>query len=838
MMVITDIFVANDFMENDFLYLNNHDGTFTEAYHNMVDYTSLSSMGCDLADFNNDGLVDIATLDMLPEDDQISKTTVGEDPPEIFQMKLKMGYMPQYKRNMLQLNRGDGTFSDIAMLAGVHTLLIGVGHLFLQILDNDGWKDLFISNGIKGRPNDIQYLRFINSEEVTGNPDLPDSVLYTGKCPEVQFQTTFFRNNRDLTFENDASVSWGATTEIITNGAAYGDLDNDGDLDLVLNNLDTVAVIKENTMDGDSLKNYLQLNLLGSGANTKAIGAKIRVYYHGNFQYCELFPVRGFKSSIDYRVHVGMGNYHTVDSLIVTWPGGAQSALYELKTNQLITLTQPEREVPTDAQDQPGSLFTTLSSSQLGVDFVHRENNFIEFNREPLIPHMHSREGPALAIGDINGDGLDDFFIGGAKHQSGRLYLQTQSGFVYSNQPAFTQDQVAEDVASSFFDFDQDGDQDLIVVSGGNEFQGESENRKPRLYLNDGNGKYSKLSNAFPGVYQTGSCVAIHDYDGDRWPDVFLGSQVEPWNFGIAPQSYLLKNDQGKGFIDVSGKLPNQGVLGMINDAQWVELNGNGKSLVLAGEWMDVLIMNVSNESFQIGNIPNSSGWWKSVDHVDYDHDGDQDLLLGNLGLNSKIKASVQYPVNLYLEDFDQNGKLDAIITTTSNGQESIFSPRILLERQIPVIGSSLPSNMLFVDASPTDLFGERFFETKKASVVELRSGIFINDGSRFRFEPFPNLMQISVIQDFLVTDLTKDGLSDILSVGNLYPASMKEGRYAASRGSLLTGLPNSVELLSYQRSGISIRGDTRGISKLNFQGQDLLMVAQNNDSVMWLKKR
>jgi hypothetical protein len=820
----TDIFVANDFMENDFLYLNNQDGTFTEVYSQMADYASLSSMGCDLADFNNDGLVDIITLDMLPQNQLIGKSTVGEDPLKIFQMKLQMGYMPQYKRNMLQLNRGDGTFSDIAMLAGIHATDWSWAPLFAD-LDNDGWKDLFITNGIKGRPNDLDYLKFINSKEATNNPDLPDSVLYQ-HMPGGEVANYFYRNNGDLTFE-DFSDKWGTVNRLITNGAAYGDLDNDGDLDLVVNNLDTSAFIKENTMIPDSAVHFLQLNLIGTGLNSKAIGAKIEVFYGSHHQYYELFPTRGFKSSVDYRIHIGLGKTNQVDSVVVSWPNGGSSTLRALKSDQLVTITQSENGAPAPLQDQPNPLFTSMPSSQLGIDYVHLENDFIEFNREPLIPHMHSREGPAHAIGDINGDGLDDLFIGGAKHQPGSLYLQSPSGFKHTQQPAFFIDKVAEDVDATFFDFDQDGDQDLVVVSGGNEFQEESDNRKPRLYVNDGQGNFNKSTVAFPGVYQTGSCVAIHDYDGDSWPDIFLGSLVVPWNFGIAPKSYLLKNDRGKGFIDRSDKLPNQGAIGMINDAKWIDLDGNNtKSLVLAGEWMDVMILDHDQGSFRVNSIPNSAGWWKSLDHVDYDNDGDQDLLMGNMGLNSKIKASKQEPVNLYLEDFDQNGKLDAIMTITSDGAEFIFNTGSALQRQIPSIGSSLAADDL-------DLA-----EAIRLSVVELRSGVFINDGKSFHFQPFPNLMQVSFIQDFLVADLDKNGSPDILSVGNLYPATMQEGRYASSRGALLTGFPQSPQVLAYSQTGISIRGDTRGVDRLNFQGQDLILIAQNDDSIMWLKQR
>jgi len=833
----TDIFISNDFMENDYLYLNNQDGTFTEVYQDMADYTSLSSMGSDLADFNNDGLVDIITLDMLPEDEVIRKSTIGEDPLEIFRMKLKLGYMAQYKRNMLQVNMGNGTFSDIAMMAGVHATDWSWAPLFADF-DNDGWKDLFISNGIKGRPNDLDYLKFIESKDIKNNSDLTDSVLLS-HMPSGKVSNYFYRNNKDLTFE-DLSSAWGVNANVITQGVAYSDLDNDGDLDLVLNNLDARAVIKENNIDSDTSTHFLGLDLMGTGANTKAIGAKIELFYKEEYQFFELFPVRGFKSSVDTRLHIGLGNTKVIDSILIQWPGGGKTVLYDVDVDRILKLTEPE-EAPVYYKKKAttNTLFTSITNKELGVGYVHYENTFIEFNREPLIPHMHSQEGPALAVADINSDGLDDFYIGGAKHQQGSIYVQIEGGFTLTEQTDLVQDKLAEDVDACFFDFDKDGDQDLVVVSGGNEFQGDSPNRQPRLYINDGTGRFTVLPDAFEGIFQTGSCIAVYDFDGDGWQDVFFGSLVVPWNYGLAPQSYLLKNDRGRSFVDVSRYLPNDGVLGMINDAEWIDLNGNGKkSLVLAGEWMDISILSSNGAEFEESTIPESSGWWKTINHADYDGDGDQDLLVGNMGLNSKLKASRKRPLNLYLNDFDQNGKLDAVMTFTTKGKESIFASRDVLESQIPSIRSKFPTNKAFAEASLKDIFGDGLSQAIKLTVKELRSGVFINDGNGFHFEPFHNTMQISFIQDFLVADFNADGLMDIFSVGNLYASSMQEGRYAADRGSIITGLSNNHKILSNHDTGISIRGDIRHIESLNYQGNELIMVVRNNDSIQWLKRR
>lgn len=829
----TDIFICNDFIENDYLYLNNQDGTFSDVFPNMADHSSLSSMGNDLADFNNDGLVDIFTLDMLPEDEIIRKSTIGDDPNEIFRMKLAYGYMPQYKRNTLQLNQGNGTFSDIAMMAGVHATDWSWSPL-LADLDNDGWKDLFISNGIPGRPNDMDYLDFIERDGVVNNPDIPDSILLN-KMPEGKITNYFFRNNKNLTLQN-VSMEWGVAKNRITNGIAYSDLDNDGDLDLVLNNLNGPAVIKENNTNKDSTSHFLSLELLGRHGNTKAIGAKVGVFSQLGYQFFELFPTRGFKSSVDPRIHIGLGNTQAIDSLKIIWPSGKKTILLDVEADKFMILSEHDALETEKLEAPTRTFFTSISNQELGVGYIHRENTFIEFNREPLIPHMHSKEGPALAIADINGDGLDDFYIGGAKHQEGSIYLQTDEGFSLTEQAALIQDKLMEDVDASFFDFDKDGDQDLAVVSGGNEFDGDSPNRQPRLYLNDGTGRFTSLPNAFQGIYQTGSCIAVYDFDGDGWKDIFLGSLVVPWNYGLAPQSYLLKNENGRSFVDVSRLLPKNGVLGMINDAKWIDLNGKGrKSLVLAGEWMDVTILTNKENKFEVSTIPESSGWWKTISHTDFDGDGDQDLLLGNMGLNSKLKATKRSPLNLYVKDFDRNGKLDAVMTIHKKGKESIFASRDVMEMQFPSIEKNFSANQAFAKASPKDIFGDDISQAIKLTVQELRSGVFINDGHGFHFEPFPNIMQISFIQDFLITDINIEGSMDIISAGNLFSSSTQEGRYAAGRGAIITGLPDNPRILSNRDSGFSIKGDIRHLKSLNYKGKEMIMVAVNNDSIKWL---
>ena len=829
----TDIFIANDFTENDYLYLNQGDGSFREVFSEQADHTSLSSMGCDIADYNNDGLADLVVLDMLPADDALRKSIVGEDPGEIFRMKLNQGYMPQYKRNTLQLNQGNGHFSEVAMMAGVHATDWSWAPLFADF-DNDGWKDLFITNGISGRPNDLDYLKFINRGDIVNAPNLADSVLLA-QMPSGKIANYFFRNTQNLSF-SDYSEVWGAKTNLITQGVAYSDLDNDGDLDLILNNTDTLAFIKENQLAQDSATNFISLDLQGSLANTKAVGAKVEVFSQNTYQRFENYPTRGFKSSVDSRIHVGLGNVLKIDSIIVTWPGRIYSVHRDISVNQRLTLTAPTNTYQ-KPRDSTKTIYVQVAGQSLGINYQHDENRFIEFNREPLIPFMHAQEGPALAVGDVNGDGLDDFFIGGAKHQAATIYIQNRDSFS-SHQPlSLLNDKLAEDIDAVFFDFDKDHDADLLVLSGGNEFEGKSPNRQPRLYENDGKGNFTPVPGAFQNVYLTGSCIAVHDFDNDGWLDLFLGALVQPWNYGASPQSYLLRNMQGQGWEDLSNTLPANGQLGMISDALWMDLNGTGTaSLILAGEWMDMQVLSWTGNGFEVDQIDYSAGFWKSLESFDYDGDGDSDLLAANMGLNSKFKASKTEPLRLYLQDFDRNGKIDPIITLTHLGKESIFASQEVLARQVPSVAKLFESNQAFAEATPVGILGETFSETDPLSIYELRSGVFINDQGQFHFQPFENLLQIGFLRDFLIHDFNQDGVLDFLAGGNMFPANRQHGRYDANLGVMTSG--SDLSTLPSLHSGVYLEGDVRKIKSITFQNQEYLMAVRNNDSILWFKRK
>ncbi|MCG8306936.1 MAG: VCBS repeat-containing protein [Cytophagales bacterium] len=837
----TDIFIANDFIENDYLYLNNQDGSFREVLSSMIDYTSLSSMGCDLSDFNNDGYVDILTLDMLPEQESMQKSILGEGATELFKLKERYGYMPQYKRNMLQLNRGNGTFSEIGMMAGIHATDWSWAPL-LADFDNDGWKDIFISNGIPGRPNSLDYLVYINRGRIQNDPNLADSVLF-GHMPDGFSDNYFYKNLKDLTFE-DVSKEWGVEKDRISNGIAYSDLDNDGDLDLILNNLNNPATIKENRINKDASGNFISIKLVGKGANTQAVGSKIELYCGRDCQLFEVFGTRGFKSSVDHRIHAGLGRHPMVDSMRIEWPDGSDTVVYKIDANQFYRL---EQSSTSGSAGLPGSgegakttphLFTTFDGADIGIDFYHSSDIGRQTKKGTFTNLLNDHDAPALAIGDVNNDGLDDFYIGGGSRQAGGIFIQTNGRFTKYGQDVFFPEKSSSDIDAAFFDFDKDHDLDLLVVGKQWSADRASPFGNPRLYLNNGSGGFKKLDGAFKGAFNTGSCIAIHDFDSDGWPDVFMGSGLISGVYGPSPKSRLFKNNLGSGMIEVSRLLPNGGTLGMVKDAQWADLTGDHKKeLITVGEWMEVSILVKDRERFTLLKIPNSAGLWQTVCLTDYEGDGDMDILAGNMGLNSKLKLSENGALNLYLEDFDRDGRIDPVMTGVFQGKESIFNTRDNLVQQIPLIGRKFRSYRSYAEASVTEVLGDRVATARKLTVNELRSGVFINNSGSFRFEPFPNICQISYLKTFLTSDFNKDGKVDILTGGNFTESSMREGRYSSGRGTVLLGKNNGYEVALNHIIGLSLTGEVSGMEKIIFQGKGLVLIARRNASVLCLEE-
>lgn len=858
-----DLYISNDFHEDDYLYLNNGDGTFREVARASMQHTSRFSMGNDVGDINNDGFPDLISLDMLPEDPTYLKASAAEDAYNIYQMKLKFGYQDQFSRNTLQLNLGpvpgalqDVQFSEIGLYAGIAASDWSWSALMTD-LDNDGWNDIFISNGILGRSNDLDYINYVIADSIQakiGEGLIDENDLKLTKfMPEIKLPNYAYRNKGDLTFEN-MSATWGFTENTYSHGTAYADLDNDGDLDLVINNVnDPASIYKNKTNDGEFTDhNYLKINLEGKSPNVFGLGAKILLRLPQGTILREVTATRGFQSAVDVRPNIGLGNVSTIDELTVIWPGGASQTLRNVSANQTLTVKQ------TNALDQfdytnfsnrsPDQPIFQDASIALSPNFRHEENDFVEFNREPLMPHMVSAEGPKLALGDVNGDGAVDFFVGGAKWQPGALYLQKQDGsFAKDPQAIFQQDSLYEDTDAAFFDADQDGDLDLLVVSGGNEFSLGKEPNRPRLYINDGQGRFARAEGKMPDITLTASVVLAFDYDLDGDTDLFLGARAVPSNYGDTPQSYLLENDGEGNFTDVtSQKASALSNIGMVKNATIADMNGDGTNdLILACEWSPIQILLNKNNGFEPmklagSGLENKLGWWNTVIAADFDGDGDQDLIAGNLGLNSKLRATPEQPIRMYYADFDDNGKKEQLLTYYLQGKEYLFYTYDEVTKQLPYIKKRYLKYADFANADLTDLIERSKLD--KATVFEANyfaSAYIENLGNgEFAVKALPTSVQFSTVNAGLVRDFDRDGNLDVLLAGNFYEINIQMGRYDASYGQLLRGNGDGTFIsLSLAESGLRMVGQIRDLEMMTLaDGRQIIMAARNQDRLQMLE--
>jgi len=858
-----DVYVANDFQGDDYLWMNNCNGTFTNALAQSIGHTSQFSMGVDAADFNNDGRPDIVSLDMLPEREDILKTSAGAETFNVYNMKLEAGYHPQFPRNALQLNRGRGKFSEIGYLAGVSATDWSWSALFAD-LDNDGKKDLFITNGIFRRPNDMDYITYVGNEAVQaslakGIDEKNISLLQ--KMPQVPLPNFAFHNNDNLTFTNMADA-WGLAQPGFSNGAVYVDLNNSGALDLVVNNINAPVSIYRNSARGRgaNANSYLTVVLRGAGANTAGIGSKVIVKDHGSTQLLEQEPTRGFLSSVEPRLHFGLGESKQIDSLIVIWPDRRFQVLTDVAVNRTVVLSQTDATgkydyerratTPSTRASSPTGFFSDVTA-RLGVNFKHEEDTFFDYTREPLMPHLLSTEGPALAVADVNGDGLDDIFVGGAKWQTGKLFLQGRDGtFGASSQPAFAADSVAEDVDAAFFDANGDGHPDLFVVSGGNEFWGNAEQLRDRLYINDGRGGFSRAANALPDFFENGSSVAVGDFNGDGHPDLFVGSRVVSRNYGLIPKSHLLQNDGAGRFTDVTlDKAPGLSEAGMVSSATWIDYDHDGKlDLVVVGEWMPVRVFHQENgklvDRTREAGLADSNGWWNSVQAVDLRGNGGgrPDLVLGNLGLNSYLRASRKEPARLYINDFSHSGggNLEQVLTFYKNGVSYPVAGRDELVRKIPSLRSKYPSYSSFGASRVEDIFPAA--DLRSAQVREaytFASAVARNNGNgTFTLEQMPVEAQVSPIYASLAGDFDGDGRADLLVAGNFYGVTPVFGRYDASYGLMMRGSADGrLVPVNMEESNLVIEGQVRHLKMLKGpNGERLIVVARNNDTVEILR--
>ncbi len=843
-----DIYISNDFHENDYLYINNGDGTFKEQLTEMIAHTSRSSMGNDVADFNNDGLADIMVLDMLPDDQQILKQSGTEDEMELFRMKLGYGYAPQYVHNTLQLNLGEGKFSEIARLAGVHSTDWSWSALFCD-LDNDGWKDLFVTSGIYRRPNDLDYVKFLtggNRYNPTQNNDSVSNTTLFELMPLQPDINHLFQNNGDLTFTPMES-QWGFDTPDYSNGSTYADLDNDGDMELLVNNINGPASIYRNNAEALSGNHFLKVELKGGKENQAGIGARVNIYSGGRQQMVQNFSTRGFMSSTSDHLHFGLGSDTLVDSLYILWPGLLEQKVYKLRADQSIQLdiSNASSVIPEEEKEEILTIFSTTTVP--GLEFRHRENDWEDLNREALIPANLSAEGPALAVGDVNGDGLDDLFVGGATDQVSKLFIQLPGGSFYAvAEPVLLGDRYTEDVDAAFFDADGDGDQDLYVVRGGSEEFTGSPILADRLMINDGQGHFQHSPpGSVPLLMQNGSCVRPADFDGDGDMDLFLGIRSIPGAYGLTPGQYILENEGSGRFIPVPperlGKLHKAG---MVTDACWFDHDQDGDpDLVVVGEWMNVSLYINEKGSFidktDEAGLGETSGWWNCIRVADLDMDGDMDLVGGNHGLNSMLKASMQEPVELWINDFDNNGIPDPILCSYYNGSSYPIATLDEFKRQIIGIENKYPAYADFGGQTVTDIFGEEAIAkslVKRAVLFE--SAVFINNGQGgYEKKPLPTEAQFSPVRSVLVDDFNMDGIPDLLLAGNNYATRPSLGRQDASYGWLLLGKGAfQYETIWPAKSGFLLDGDARQMHLIDIEDKPTLVTLPNNGNLKLFK--
>jgi enediyne biosynthesis protein E4 len=843
-----DLYIGNDFHENDYLYINNGDGTFKESLKEQIMHTSHFSMGVDAADFNNDGFPDIFTLDMLPEDPKILKASAAEDPYDVFNFKLSYGYTHQFARNNLQLNNGNGTFSEIGLFAGVEATDWSWSTFFAD-LDLDGKKDIYVANGVVRRSNDLDYINFITTEDIQMRlkQELTQAELnLVENMPRIRLPNFAFRNNGDSTFANVSEI-WGLNYESYSNGAVYVDLDNDGDLDLVVNNINDEAFVFENRtiVKGKSQSNYIQVSFEGEGKNKFGIGTKVFIYHGGEVQYQEVSPVRGFQSSVDYRLTFGLNSLEIIDSLLVIWPDFSFEKQHKLKANQVITLKRSQADGRFDYSSfsKSKNLLLIDVTNSIGLDFEHKEQRFVEFTREPLIPHMFSMEGPAVAVADINGDGLDDVFFGGAKWQSSEIYIQAPNGkFSRTQQIDIQADSINEDVSAIFSDLNNNGFKDLIVVSGGNEFSGNVPQMLVRLYINDGNGDF-KRENSFPSIYTTGSVVDVADFDGDGDVDIFIGSRTTPNAYGLKPDSYLLENKGGGKFVDVTlEKAPELKSFGFVKDGKWMDLNKDGlPDLIVAAEWSPISIFkNIGGRlelvDSEASGLKNTNGWWNTIIPFVSDNKGHSDFIIGNLGKNSKFRASELYPVRMYFNDFDDNGTHEQVLSHYLKGKEFPFNTKDELLQKMPSLKKKYLSYSKFAEADLQDIFGEKLKSAKVFEVQTFASVRVKNLGNfKFEVEELPSSVQFSPLVSGISLNATKS--PEVILGGNFYPVNVQRGRYDASYGTYLKqNEAGELEALSSNISGLSVKGEVRNIKIIIINGITHLIFVRNNDKPIIMK--
>ena len=810
-----DIFVGNDFHEDDYYYLNNGDGTFTESGRDYFGHTSRFSMGNDVADINHDGWPDMMSLDMLAEDETVLKSSEGDDDFQVQKLRIQQfGYNYQFTRNMLFINEQNSPFLETALLSGVAATDWSWSSLFADF-NQDGEQDIFVSNGIPKRPNNLDFIKFASSDQIQGKMDNTKLVDQEALdlMPSGKVHNYIFKGDGALNFE-DKSGQWIANDVSVSGATAMGDLDNDGDMDLVVNNINASVLVYENTINEKA--NYLKIKFNYVNPNVFGIGAKVFSYSNGKIQYKELYTVRGFQSSSEPMIHFGYGNEKEIDSVKIIWPNKTYQTIKNIATNQTLVVS-PKNTKPFDYRSFKSKykpLFKQVENN-LGIDFTHKEDRYIDFNRQKLIPYQVSDRGPATAIGDLNNDGLEDIFFGGSKHIPSTIFLNSITGFTETKIAAIANDSIKEDVAALIADFNNDSKNDLIIGSGGADFYSKMKPLLDSYYIQNDAGF---VASNLPDYFENASVVKANDFDKDGDLDVFIGNNAVSNDFGNIPNSYILKNDRGDFSILENKSLQKAG---MITDAIWDDFNNDGATdLIVIGEWMAPKFFKNENGKFIEEQVINGelNGLWQSITAFDIDNDGDKDYLLGNWGTNTKFKASQKFPMKMYYSDFDSNGSTETIVCTEKEGKYYPLLNFDDLSSQIVSLKKKFLSYKDFAGKPIEVVFEDKILD--KASVLlvqELHSGYLRNDNGKFSFIPFKNELQVSPITCFLKYDFEKDGKEEVLVGGNYFGVTPFHGRFDSFPGALI------------KSENDFILGNKLGLHLSNKASKHLNILTQNN---------